>query len=152
SRGRSLPRLTVGLRLLPGCGALFFRHAQLLQLASEGIAAPAEELRGFLAVALCAPQRSADQDALQGRQRQLQERTLAAQRLPLRPAGEGFFPIGVSRGCAGAENLRRQILDMHFAARRQHGEPPAEVDELAYVAGPGVYRQLRLRLPGEDLA
>src|SRR4029077_7842429 len=49
-------------------------HAELLELAGEGVASPAQEARRFLAVALGTLERDADQDALELRLRRLQQR------------------------------------------------------------------------------
>src|SRR5579862_9019423 len=142
-------RLRIALR-----GAI---HAELLDLAGEGIAPPTEELRRLLTMPLRALQGHADQDALELRKGRIEERHARAEQMPLGPARERQGPVGLARSGDGpAAELRRQVGEVHLAPRREHGEPSAEVHELAHVAGPvvgdepceGVCGQ-RLRLDAE---
>ena len=48
-------------------------------------------------------------------------------------------------------DFRRQILDADFAARRQHRHPPAQIHQLAHVAGPAVGAQPRLGIRRQHL-
>src|SRR5581483_11654796 len=66
--------------------AYLFRrvHPELLQLAGERIAPPAEQLCRFLAVSLCAFEGGADQHPLELWLRLIEQRLLAVHRMPIR--------------------------------------------------------------------
>src|SRR6516164_3680072 len=82
-------------------------HAELAQLAGEGVASPAEEPRRVLAMSLGAAQCGADQHALELRLRRIEERRPAVARVALGPVGERGSPVGFLRcGRSGAGHLR----------------------------------------------
>ena len=72
-------------------------HAELFQLAGEGIAAPAQELRRLLAVALGALERRADQHALELRLRRIEQRRAAAEQRAARPSSPSATAQSASR-------------------------------------------------------
>src|SRR2546429_4660744 len=102
--GRAPARPTSGLAL----AAVI--HAELLELAGEGIAAPAEKSRGLLAMAPRALERRADQHALELGLRVIEERPLGCERAPIGPALERSGPVGVlGRTRRGAGELLREV-------------------------------------------
>src|SRR5437763_16478456 len=91
---RSRPRAPdIGPLGLALAGAI---HAELLELAGEGIAPPAEKSRGLLAMAPRALERRADQHALGLGLRVIEERPRGCERAPTRPALERGGPGGVA--------------------------------------------------------
>src|SRR3989440_3946302 len=113
--------LPAGVPPAKGSASLRAVHAKLLELAGERVAPPTKELGRFLAMALGALERGADENALELRQRFIEERALATHCLPVGPARQRLGPIGVHRiHNARRCELRGQILDVHFASRREH--------------------------------
>src|SRR5205807_3182576 len=105
-------------------------HAEVLELAGEGVAPPPEQPRSLLAVALRALEGRADEHALELWLRGIQQRGLARERVPLGPALQRRGPVrlrGRLRGHGG--ELRRQVGEVHLAPRGEHGEPPAQVQD-----------------------
>src|SRR5579863_6047417 len=101
-------------------------HPELFEFAGERVAAPAQELRGVLSVALGVPECDADQSLLECRQRVIQQRPRRRERLSIGPGGEGAGPVLVGRCVRDrADDLRRQVFRPDFIARRQHGEAAA---------------------------
>nr|GFD54856.1 hypothetical protein [Tanacetum cinerariifolium] len=78
-----------------------------------------------------------DHDAFEGRYRAVQQAGLTACQCLVRPLAQGLFPVG-DRCCVlrQAQQLWRQIADVHFTARGHDGDPAAGVFQLAYVARP----------------
>src|SRR6266480_2037108 len=127
-------------------------HAELLELAGEGIAPPAEKPRGLLAMAPRAPERRADQYALELGLRVSEERPLGCERAPIGPALERGGPVAVlGRTRRGAGELLREVAHVYFDPGGEHREPPTEVHELADVPRPLVRGEPREGLGGEQL-
>src|SRR5256886_5410008 len=133
---RTLARFR-GLRLF--FARLGTAHAEVLQLAGEGVAPPPEQPRSLLPMALRALEGRADEHAFELWLRGIQQRGLTRERVPLSPALQRRGPVrlrGRLRGHGG--ELRRQVGEVPFAPRGQPRQPPAQVTEPPTVAGPNV--------------
>ena len=78
-----------------------YSDPEFLELARQGVAAPAEQLRRLLATALRGLQRLADQRALELRHRVLEQRRAAGSEARLRPARERLRPVQPARRGGG---------------------------------------------------
>ena len=110
---------------------------QLLDLARQRIAPPAEEPRRFLAMAIGARQRHLDQRLLELGQRRVEQRRLAGLQLSFGPACEHPGPVrrALSRRTRTTE-VGRDVFGRDDRTRRRHGQAARGIDELADVAGP----------------
>src|SRR3569623_1033021 len=117
--------------------APYIAHAELLDLAGEGIASPAFFIRGVLATAAGVLERGGVLDAFEGGYGGVEQVAFAGAQALFRPVVEVHFPITAA---AGGGSLRlefgRQIFQMNLTARCHDGEPAAGVFQLAHIAGP----------------
>src|SRR5580658_2482719 len=88
----------LGIRLRCEGGLFGCVHAELLQLTGEGVAPPAQELRGVLPMTLCALERGSNQHALEFGLRVGEQWALADHGLAIGPARERLGPVDFRRG------------------------------------------------------
>ena len=107
-------------------------------LAGERVAAPAEEFRGFVALAAGACQGCPDECRLEGRERFAEQGLIGLVREARRgPVREARRPVGIDAFGRSAE-FPRQVLDRDHGTGRRDRKPAAEIHEFADVAGPFV--------------
>src|SRR5438093_211386 len=124
--------------------------AELLDLARDGVAAHAEEVGRFDAPTAGARKRAADERALELTPEGIEDAGVAAREAALGLVLERCKPV---RRCARRllAKFRRQVADVDHLPRRHHGEPVAEVLELAHVAGKCEAREVPERVVREPL-
>src|SRR5690606_20700346 len=92
-------------------------HPEILQLAGQGVAAPAEKVGGVSFAAGGVFERGFNQCPFKGRDRFAEQLMMAAGQCLVCPVTQGFFPV-VSGGAAFfvVEQLRWQVFNMNFTA------------------------------------
>ena len=101
----------------------------------------------MLAMAAMGSERGLEKHPLELGQRRRMQVDAAARELRVGPTPQLAGPAGFVGSRSGT--LERQVLDAHLAARRHHGEAPAQVLELTHIAWPAepLHRRQRLRRP-----
>jgi hypothetical protein len=114
-------------------------HPELLDLAREGVAAPAEPLRGVHPVPARVHQRATDQRHLELALEPVADRLLAARERRGELAVEHLLPARLARTRArrqrGLAHLGRQVDALDALSGRHDRQPVAHVLELPHVAG-----------------
>src|ERR1019366_9820380 len=109
---------------------------ELLDLPRERVAAPAQPLRGFHAMAGGMRERAQDEGALEFLFQPVADRAFAARERLSEFAIESLLPVALFlRGGASHAELRRQVRSLDALARTHHRHPVAYVFELTDVAG-----------------
>src|SRR3990167_11271277 len=107
-------------------------HAQFLDLAGQGVTAPAQQHGGVATAACGVLEGGLDHDPLECRYGAVEQVRLAAAQGLVGPVAQGLFPVADRCAVLGlAEQLRRQVVDMHFAPGGHHRDPAAGVLQLA---------------------
>jgi hypothetical protein len=133
----------------------FLLHPELLDLARQRVAAPAEPLGGVHAVAAGVHERTTDQRPLELALEPVADRFLAARERGGELAIENLLPPRLAGTRARRQrrlaHLGRQVDGLDALPRCHHGEPVAHVLELAHVAGERELLKRLERVVGQHL-
>src|SRR5690606_20252729 len=116
---------------------LIHLHAQFLDLAGQGVTAPAPQYGGIPAPAGTVLEGGFYHDPLEDGYRLIQQVADTAGQLLVGPVAQPLFPVvGGGAGVRLVEQLRRKVVRQHLATGGHDRDPAAGVPQLAHVARP----------------